>query len=64
MDSLRAGCSPAPAEGGLPSRRGMPSRPPNESGFALLVVFLMAAIAAITLYMEVPRLVFQSQRQK
>jgi len=27
----------------------------GESGFALLLVFLMAAVIAITLYMEIPR---------
>src|SRR5215469_13806186 len=37
---------------------------PKERGFALLLVFLMAAIVAINLYMEVPRLAFQAQRQK
>jgi hypothetical protein len=40
-----------------------PRRNP-ESGFALLLVFLMAAIVAITLYNEIPRVAFQSQRQK
>jgi hypothetical protein len=37
---------------------------PKERGFALLLVFLMAAIIAINLYMELPRLAFQAQRQK
>ena len=41
------------------SRRRRP-----ESGFALLLVFLMAAILAIALYMEIPRVAFQSQRNK
>jgi type II secretory pathway pseudopilin PulG len=36
----------------------------NERGFALLLVFLMAAIVGITLYMEVPRVAMQSQRDK
>lgn len=36
----------------------------RESGFALLLVFLMAAIISITLYMEIPRLAFQTQRNK
>ena len=36
----------------------------GESGFALLLVFLMAAVFAITLYMEIPRVAFQAQRQK
>ncbi len=33
-----------------------------ESGFALLLVFAMAATVAILLYKELPRLVFESQR--
>jgi hypothetical protein len=36
----------------------------GESGFALLLVFLMAAIIAIMLYSEVPRVAFQSQRHQ
>jgi hypothetical protein len=40
------------------------SRKNSESGFALLLVFLMAAMVAISLYMEAPRLAFQAQRQK
>jgi type II secretory pathway pseudopilin PulG len=36
----------------------------KESGFALLLVFLMAAIIALSLYMEIPRIAFESQRQK
>jgi uncharacterized membrane protein YgcG len=36
----------------------------RESGFALLLVLLMAAIIAISLYSEIPRVAFQSQRQK
>ena len=36
----------------------------GQSGFALLLVFLMAAIAALMLYRELPRVAFQSQRQK
>jgi type II secretory pathway pseudopilin PulG len=36
----------------------------SESGFALLLVFLMAAVLAITLYMEIPRVAFQAQRNK
>jgi hypothetical protein len=42
----------------------MKTRRRNESGFALLLVFLMAAIIAITLYMEIPRVAFDAQRQK
>jgi uncharacterized membrane protein YgcG len=42
----------------------MKRRRRNESGFALLLVFLMAAIIAIGLYMEIPRVAFDAQRQK
>jgi hypothetical protein len=34
----------------------------GERGFALLLVFLLAAGIAITLYMEMPRVAFESQR--
>lgn len=37
---------------------------PNERGFALLLVFLMAAMIAITLYQAMPRVAFESQREK
>jgi hypothetical protein len=36
----------------------------GESGFALLLVFLMAAVIAIALYKEIPRVAFQSQRHR
>ena len=36
----------------------------GESGFALLLVFLMAACIAIELYRELPRVAFESQRAK
>lgn len=42
-------------------RRGRHRR---DSGYALLVVFLMAAIAAIELYSQLPRVAMESQRQK
>ena len=35
-----------------------------ESGYALLLVFAMAAAVGIMLYMELPRLVFETQRVK
>ena len=37
---------------------------PGERGFALLIVFVMAAAISIGLYMELPRSVFESQRAK
>ena len=36
----------------------------GERGFALLLVFLMAAVVAISLYLELPRVAMQSQRDK
>ncbi len=36
----------------------------GESGFAMLLVFVMAAAIAITLYIEVPRIAFESQRTR
>jgi hypothetical protein len=36
----------------------------HDSGFALLLVFLMASMIAISLYMELPRVAFQAERQK
>ncbi len=36
----------------------------QEAGFAMLVVFLLAAFVAISLYMELPRVVFESQRNR
>jgi hypothetical protein len=35
-----------------------------ESGYVLLFVFAMAAIVAVTLYMQVPRVAFEAQRDK
>jgi hypothetical protein len=35
-----------------------------ESGYVLLLVFAMAAIVAVTLYMQVPRAAFEAQRDK
>jgi hypothetical protein len=36
----------------------------QQRGFALLLVFVMAAAIAITLYMELPRVAFEAQRNK
>lgn len=36
----------------------------QESGFALLFVFAMAAAVAIMLYMELPRVMFEAQRER
>ncbi len=44
--------------------RPLPHPHQNQRGFALLLVFLMAALIAITLYMELPRLAMQTQREK
>ena len=44
-------------------RRNANRRDP-ESGYALLYVFAMAAILAIMLYQQMPRVVFEAQRDK
>src|SRR6185295_5514711 len=36
----------------------------DERGFAMLLVFLMAALIAVSLYNEIPRVSFESQRAK
>jgi hypothetical protein len=36
----------------------------KDSGFAMLMVFLLSACIAITLYVEVPRVAFQAERQR
>ncbi len=36
----------------------------DEHGFALLLVFVLAAMIAISLYLEMPRVVFEQQRAK
>ena len=36
----------------------------SESGYALLMIFAMAAVVAITLYTEIPRVAFEAQRDK
>ena len=44
------------------TRRSAPRRP--ERGFALLVIFLIAAAVAFTMYQELPRAAFESARDK
>ena len=39
-------------------------RRPKDSGYALLLILLLAALVAISLYKEIPRIAFESQRQK
>src|SRR5271165_705494 len=36
----------------------------GESGFAMLLVFVMAAVIAISMYYEMPRVAFESQRMR
>ncbi|MCS7026067.1 MAG: hypothetical protein NZV14_14785 [Bryobacteraceae bacterium] len=50
--------SPAPIPGQKPAIR----RRSGEGGFVLMFVFLMAAAAALTIYLELPRVAFESQR--
>jgi hypothetical protein len=46
--------------------RPTPIRPRGrrESGYALLMIFLLAAILALTLYQVMPRAAFESERDK
>ncbi len=46
----------------MTARRPMARR--GERGFALLLIFAMAAAMAVLLYMEMPRVVFEGQRNK
>ena len=41
-----------------------PVAKPGERGFALLIVFLMAAAIALLLYQQMPRVAFESERDK
>ena len=45
-----------------PRRRRLAQR--NESGFVLLLIFAMAASIGVLLYKEVPRVMFEAQRNK
>ncbi len=40
------------------------ARPPHEEGYALLMIFLVAAILALTLYQAMPRVAFEAERDK
>ncbi len=53
-------------DAGMAGWKPAPRRAPRsgESGYALMLVFLMAAVIAIGLYREIPRVAFQSQRHK
>src|SRR5690348_9755423 len=42
-------------------RRG---KAPDQRGFALLLVFLLAAAVALMLYQQMPRVAFESEREK
>jgi hypothetical protein len=42
----------------------MQTRRRKDSGFALLLIFLMASMIAISLYVELPRAAFQAERQR
>jgi len=48
----------------MTAARARTSRPRREAGYAMLLVFLMAAMIAIALYREVPRVVFERERDK
>jgi hypothetical protein len=48
----------------VPTRSRKAKQRHDEGGFAMLLVFLMASMIAITLYLEVPRIAMQTQRDK
>lgn len=50
--------------GDAATRRRGDAAKTREAGFAMLLVFLMAATVAIMLYMELPRVAFEAQRNK
>jgi hypothetical protein len=52
------------ANAGSGSRLSMKGRDNRERGFAMLLVFVMAAAVAIMLYRELPRVAFEAQRNK
>ncbi|HEX8985298.1 MAG TPA: hypothetical protein VF767_07700, partial [Bryobacteraceae bacterium] len=45
-------------------RKTVKRRRQSESGYALLLVMVMAAVIAVMLYQEMPRVVFEGQRAK
>ncbi len=47
-----------------PAARDSKSEPRRERGFALLLVFALAASVAILIYLEIPRVAFERQRDK
>ena len=51
----------------VPCRQAAPNRArkqAGERGFALLAIFLMAAIVALMLFVQLPRVAFESEREK
>ena len=58
--SVQVECPPIPPN--CPA--SAPRRNRRESGFALLMVFVLAAVIAISLYFELPRAMFEHTRQK
>src|SRR5580698_8085993 len=48
------------------TRKGPGAKGPagNERGYSLLFVFLMASVVALYLYMQLPRVAFESERDK
>ena len=44
--------------------RSSTSRRKDQGGYALLMIFLMAAIVALMLYQQLPRVAFESEREK
>ncbi len=56
--------SPAREGGGKNRFSRKPARHDGERGFALLLVFVMAAAVALMLYQQMPRVAFETERDK
>ncbi len=64
-----AGRGPAPRPGIVVNsvvveEQTLRPKSPGESGYAMLLVFLVAAVIALSLYNELPRVAFEAQRAK
>src|SRR6202140_2730127 len=63
-EAQRVRRAPRYGSGTVSRRTPFCASPSEESGFALLLVFVLAAAIAISLYMELPRVAFESQRAR
>jgi len=59
-----SGCERTARQARMPAPLRRKTSRPGESGFALLFVFALAAALAFMLYMELPRVAFEAQRDR